>query len=162
LAIYGAFLSSAVFIWTVQKSRAQLKIKLVLAVETKKGKTELGLGVSVQNPSARAVHLSNLSFLYPYRNATVGERLRHLYRFRSLPRTVGWVFSNFSLRDVEDGCPVTIEPGKSHYVFVPNKVLTDLLSDAVEPAVKVVAQDALWRNKYSAKFLCKVVEGKKD
>jgi hypothetical protein len=53
---------------------------------------------------------------------------------------------------VNDGCPVSLEPGKSHEINVLDTELREILRDAIEPYVKFRVYDALWRSKYSARF----------
>lgn len=152
LAIYGALLSSTVFIWNAAKARPKVRVRLAFAVETKDGKTESGLGVSVQNPSAHTVHITGASFLYPYSEPTFTRRLEHIFRYKRVPWDLGWCHSSFGLNGIEDGCPISIEPGASHYVMVPQDKLERVLADAKRRVLKVSVQDALWRNKKSQAF----------
>jgi hypothetical protein len=57
-----------------------------------------------------------------------------------------------SLHGINDGCPTSIEPGKSHWIFVRHEVLDQLLEYAESRRLKAVVQDALWRKKYSKAF----------
>ncbi len=81
------------------------------------------------------------------------ERLTQMMRYKISPFGVGWAHSSLSLHQVDDGCPTSIEPGKSHWIFVSEEDLQKALSDATAPHFRVVVQDALWRNKYSEKFV---------
>ncbi len=152
LAIYGALLSTTVFAWNAAKARPKVRVRLAFAVETKDGETQSGLGVSIQNPSPHTVHITGASFLYPYSEATLSRRLEHIVRYRRIPWDLGWCHSGFSLNGVEDGCPVSIEPGASHYIMVPQDKLERVLADARRRVLKVSVQDALWRNKTSRAF----------
>jgi hypothetical protein len=152
LAIYGALLSTTVFVWNAVKARPKVRVRLAFAVETKDGQTQTGLGVSIQNPSAHTVHITAASFLYPYSEAALRQRLEHIIRYKRVPFDLGWCYSGFSLYDVEDGCPVSIEPGASHYIMVPQDKLEQLLANARRRILKVSVQDALWRNKKSRAF----------
>lgn len=152
LAIYGAGLSTAVAVWNVLRARSKIRVLLTFAVEKTNGVTQHGMGISVQNPSAHTAHISNVSFLYPYRKSTLRDLWKHIIRFKRLPRNEGWCHTSLSNYDLEDGCPVSIESGKSHWIFVPDEVLKKLFKDAISRRVKVVVQDALWRDKYSKAF----------
>ncbi|WP_143559609.1 hypothetical protein [Sphingomonas dokdonensis] len=152
LAIYGAALSTLVFIWNATRSTPKIKVRLTFAVETIEGVAKAGLGISVQNPSSSAAHITNVSFVYPWRRVTWRDRISHLVRFKSLPVRIGWCHSSLSNFDLEDGCPVTIEPAQSHWIFVPSETVEKLFSDALKRKVVVQVQDALWRNKYSKAY----------
>lgn len=125
---------------------------LIFAMDTVDGKTQFGISISVQNPSLQTAHITNVSFLYPYRKPTLRKRLKHMIRFKRVPFCIGWCHSSLSFHGIEDGCPVSIEPGKSHRIFVRDDVLESLLKDATSRHLKAVVQDALWRNKYSKTF----------
>jgi len=152
LAIYGAALSTAVFIWNTSRARPKIKVRIAFAVDTIDGVTDHGIGVSVQNPSAHTAHITSVSFVYPWRRTTVRERFEHLVRFKRLPFRIGWCHSVLSNYSVDDRCPTSIEPGKSHWIFVPDAVLQQLLDDAIKRTFVVQVQDALWRNKTSKPF----------
>ncbi len=80
------------------------------------------------------------------------ETVSDILRFRRFNRHIGWVHSHLSNYGIDDGCPVSIEAGKSHQIFVPQDILEELLEGAVCRKIKAVVQDPLWRNKYSHKF----------
>lgn len=152
LAIYGAGLSTFTAAWNYFRTRAQVRLLLVFALETLEGESVHGVGISVQNISTQTVHITNVSLLYPFVKSTLRTKLTHLFCFKQIRRNDGWCHSNLSLHGVEDGCPTSIEPGQSHYIFLRHEVLDGLLQDAKFPLVKAVAQDALWRNTYSKTF----------
>lgn len=152
LAIYGASLSTATAAWNYFRTRPQIRVLLIFALETVEGESQTGIGISVQNISSQPVHIANVSFLYPYRRSTFRDKLEHIIRFKRIPRNDGWCHSSLSLNGIEDGCPVSIEPSKSHWIFVRNEVLDGLLEGAQSRRVKAVVQDALWRNRYSKAF----------
>ena len=152
LAIYGAGLSTATAVWNYFRSRPQVRVLLIFALETIKGESQHGIGISIQNVSTQTVHISNVSFLYPYAKSTLRDKVKHLIRFRQIPRNDGWCRSNLAFHGIEDGCPTSIEPGKSHWIFVRHEVLEGLLEHAESRRLKAVAQDALWRNTYSKVF----------
>lgn len=152
LAIYGAVLSTMVFLWNARQASPRVKVRLTFAVETVEGKTTGGLGISIQNPSASAAHITNVSFVYPWRRTTLWERIKHMVRYRRLPIRIGWCHSSLSNFGLEDRCPVTIEPAKSHWIFVPDDKVEELLAQARQRMIVVQMQDELWRNKYSTAF----------
>ena len=152
LAIYGAGLSTATVVWNYLRTRPQVRVILILALEKVEGESQTGIGISIQNVSTQPVHIANVSFLYPFSRSTFRGKLKHFIRFKRVPRNDGWCHSSLSLHGISDGCPVSIEPGKSHWIFVRHEVLDGLLESARSRRVKAVAQDALWRNTYSKAF----------
>ena len=152
LAIYGAALSTLVFIWNASRSSPKVRVRLTFALETVNGLTRSGLGISVQNPSSSVAHISNVSFVYPLRRVALYERIKHLLFYRRLPIWIGWCHSSLANFELEDGCPTSIEPAKSHWIFVPGDVVERVFADALERKVVVEVQDALWRNKHSKAF----------
>lgn len=162
LAIYAALLSTAVFAWNVSRARPKIRVKLIFAVEQVEGEYVRGVSVAVQNPSPHTVHLTNISLLYPWRRPTIKDYLEHIFRFRRWPSRIGWVHTSLSNYDIEDGCPVTLEPGTSHSVLVPEDKLEKLLEDATKRRFMAVVQDALWRNKYSPTFEYPIVPKQSD
>ncbi|QNB10296.1 hypothetical protein G5S35_01100 [Paraburkholderia tropica] len=154
LAIYGAVLSSAVAGWNYLRTRSNVRVKLVVAVETVDGTTKGGVGISIQNPSAQTAHITNVSFLYPYTAPTLSDYVQHMIQFRQFPTRLGWCNSDLALHGIEDGCPISIESGKSHWIFVNEDTIDALLKKAKSRRLKAVVQDALWRNKYSSVFEC--------
>jgi hypothetical protein len=151
LAAYGAALSTGVFVWNASRARPKIKVRIVFAIDQIKGKHEHGVGISIQNPSSHIAHITNVSFFYPFQRPTFRNRLRYFIKYRRL-RRVGWGSAALSLFKVKDGCPVSVEPSKNHWIFVPDDVVQKILSDAAKPCFAVVVQDALWRNKYSKPF----------
>ena len=152
LAIYGAGLSTTTAVWNYFRARPQVRVLLILAVGTVEGESQTGIGISIQNVSTQPVHIATVSFLYPFARSTFPDKLKYLIRFKRIPRNDGWCHSSLSLHGIEDGCPVSIEPGKAHWIFVRDEVLDGLLESARSRCVKVVVQDVLWRNTYSKSF----------
>jgi len=152
LAIYGAGLSTVVAIWEYFRARSKVRIVLILALEKVDGEMQHGVGISIQNPSGHTAHITNVSFLYPSTKLTVLARIKNMVRFKRILRTDGWCHSALSLYGVEDRCPASIEPGKSHWIFVRHETLEKVLARAQSRRLKAVVQDALWRNKYSKAF----------
>lgn len=152
LAIYGAALSTAVAVWNYFRSRSRVRVILIEGLSTIDGNVEYGLYISIQNPSSQAAHISSVSLLYPFRPVTVRDCWTHILEFRRLPFRIGWCHTSLSNYGVEDGCPVSIEPGKSHQIFVKAETVERVLQDAQSRHLKAVSQDALWRDKYSKAF----------
>ena len=162
LAIYGAALSTAVFLWNSARARPKIKVRLTLAIETVDNHTQTGIGISIQNPSSHTAHITNVGFLYPYRSASFWDKLRHAWQYKRWHSDVGWCHASLSLYGIEDGCPTSIEAGKSHWIFLPEDKLKEFLEGAVEPCLRVKVQDALWRNKCSSKFTWDLTQKKAD
>ncbi len=154
LSVYAAILSSAVFIWNVRKASSRIRVKLILGMDEVEDNFVHGVSVAIQNPSSHTVHISNISLLYPYMRVTPWSRFAHLWLYKQWPRRVVWVHTSLSNYDIDDGCPVSLEPGTSHHVLVPENILEKILKSATERKVVAVVQDALWRNKYSTQFDC--------
>ena len=87
LAIYGALLSTLVFFWNVKRAIPRVNVKLIFGLEKVHDEYEAGVFIFVQNPSSSAVHLSNISILYPYRKSGIVARLSHIAKFRRFPKT---------------------------------------------------------------------------
>jgi hypothetical protein len=152
LAIYAAGLSTVVFIWNVARTIPRVKVKIVFGTEKVDEGYLSGVYIFVQNPSPHTVHLATIHILYPYKKNGMKERIGHLLRFKRLPWHVDWVHSSLSNYGLVDGCPLSLEAGKSHNVFVPQQILDKILADSERREIKAVVQDQLWRNKYSRKF----------
>lgn len=152
LAAYGALLSTAVAVWNVFRALPKIRVFLVFSVDRLQGEPRHGITISIQNPSAHTVHITNVSFLYQYKSETLRDRIKHFVRFKRLPHNLGWCHSALSNFGINDNCPISIEARRSHSIFVSDDMLEKLLSDAVSRNIKVVVQDELWRNKYSKRF----------
>lgn len=152
LATYAALLSTVVFIWNIRRSIPKLKVDVVFGTRGSGDELEHGIYIGVRNPSSHTIHLSGIDLLYRYRQTGVLDKVIHSLKYRRLPKAVGWVHTSLSNYDLEDGCPLALDSGKSHNVFVNNAVLEQILDDSVDRHIKAGAQDQLWRRKYSKKF----------
>ncbi|MGR3302355.1 MAG: hypothetical protein ACUZ8I_07600 [Candidatus Scalindua sp.] len=152
LAIYAALLSTIVFVWNIRKAIPRVKIEVIFGTNKIDGEYVSGAYISVKNPSPHTVHLSNISILYPYKKSNIFELITHALKYRQLPLSVGWVHLSLSNYEIEDGCPLALEPGKSHGILVPENTLEKIFEDSEKRVIKAVVQDQLWRNKYSRKF----------
>jgi len=152
LAIYAACLSTIVFIWNVTRAIPRVKVKIVFGTDKVEGECTSGVYISVQNPSSHTVHLSNISILLPSSKRRFIDLIAHILKYRRFPWNEGWVQSNLSNYKLENKCPLSLEAGKSHNVFIPQVVLEKIFKDSERREIKAVVQDQLWRNKYSRKF----------
>jgi hypothetical protein len=162
LAVYAAALSTLVFLWNVSQSRPRFRIDLIFGIDTKDQLTESGVYIIVRNVSNHDIHLANIGFLYKSRSPTLKERATHVWRFRRLPRRLGWVHSSLSFYNVPNGCPVTIEARKSHRVFLPSSAVKSMIADASAPLLIASAQDELWSEAYTRPFDCSFVRRKAE
>ncbi|MCA3153410.1 MAG: hypothetical protein ING30_00010 [Burkholderiales bacterium] len=154
LAVYAAVLSTLVFLWNVLQSRPRIKVDLIFGIEGSGDAVTSGIYVFVRNLSSHDIHLSNIDILYPYTKPTWKERIAHAWRFKRLPKRLGWVHSSLSNYSVATGCPVCVEARQSHQVFIPQASVERVLADAVERSLMACAQDQLWNNAYSGRFRC--------
>lgn len=152
LAVYAAFLSTLVFLWNVIQARPKVKVDLLFGLDGKGDSLRSGVWIVVRNLSSHDVHLVGMDILYKYSQPTFAQRLRHMWRFKSLARRMSWVHSSLSLHGLESGCPLKLEARKSHQVFVPDTVVEKLLAEAVDRRLMASVQDQLWNNVYSSKF----------
>lgn len=146
LAIYAAVLSTAVFVWEVIRTRPKVRARLLFGLHP-----ELGPGAYAffQNVSGHTVHLSGVDALYRSETASPFEVIAFLFKYKRLSRTIGWVHTSLKYYDVSDGCPVPIEPGNAHQIFLPEKVIEDILSGGISRELKLKSSDMLWRTSYS-------------
>ena len=152
LAIYAAVLSTAVFIWKITTSRAKFAVTLTDGANKSGEGFESGVFLSIQNPSPHTVHVNSVSLVYPYRKITLLEKIAHVFRYRRLDRYIGWVHHGLVFAGIETGLPVSIEPRQSHSIFIPENVIWNILNENGATVFAAVAQDALWRDKYSGVF----------
>lgn len=161
-AIYAAVLSTFVFLWNVLQSKAKIKIDLIYGIEGEDDDIKSGVYIFVRNLSSHQVYLSNLSLLYPYRSVSFKERIAHLWKYKRFPSRIGWVLTSLSNYSIEDGCPICLEPRKSHSVLITDDKLENVLSDAVDRNLIACVQDQLWNNTYSNIFHYPVVANDKS
>lgn len=160
LAVYAAVLSTLVFLWNVLQSRPRVKVDLIFGIEGSGDAVMSGVYVCVRNLSSHDIHLANIDILYPYTKPSWKERIAHAWRFKRLPKRMGWVHSSLSNYSVASGCPVCVEARKSHQVFIPQASVERMLADAVDRSLMACAQDQLWNNAYSSRFQCPLPSSK--
>lgn len=147
-AAYGAALSTVTFMWTVARSRPRVKVDLLYGVQ----RDVSGVHVSVRNRSAHPVRLVAISFMYQWKKQSVRDRLIASLRYRRLSRWQGWVHWGLHLRDIDDGCPVTVAPHDAFHLIVPDDLVEELIAKSACGAIVAVVQDALWNNSYSDRY----------
>jgi len=154
LAIYAACLSSIVFLWNVRRATSRVRIELVFGLEEVEGESIGGIYVIVRNPSAQTVHLASVSPLIPSESGppSILEKIQHIVKYRRWPVSLGWVHTSFSYFDIDDGCPLSLEAGRSHQIFVPEEKIKEILKKSERKELRAVVQDELWRDKYSKTF----------
>jgi len=146
LAIYAAVLSTVVFAWNVLRAKPKVKTRLTLGLHPEQGP---GVYVFVQNKSGHTVHLAAVGPLYRSGYASIREKLAFIIKYRRFPKTLGWVHTSFKYFGISDACPVAIEAGNAHQIFVPEAQVEEILRGAEAPDLMAHAQDMLWRNSYS-------------
>ncbi|KAB2318290.1 hypothetical protein F8A86_15485 [Betaproteobacteria bacterium SCN1] len=152
LSIYAALLSTIVFAWNMRKAIPRYKVEIIFGTDKVDGKYVSGAYISVKNPSSHTVHLSNIAILYPFGKQDLLEKVKHIFKYRRLPLSVGWCSSSLSNYGIDDTCPRALEPGKSIGILVPDKILGTIFEDYEVREIKASVQGELWRNKYSRKF----------
>jgi hypothetical protein len=149
LAIYAACLSTFVFIWNVGRATPRFKVELGVGINEEDGEVRYGAFVIVKNPSAQTIHLSNISMLYLHCEPSLLDKIKFALKYRRFPHSVGWVYTSLSNYGIDDRCPVSIEPGASHCVFVSEDKIEKMLDDTEIRKIRAVGQDQLSRNKYA-------------
>lgn len=150
LAVYGAVLSTAVFIWNVLRSIPKFKVDIAYGIEEIDGEYVGGAVVCVRNPSSTTVHLASVEVMYAYEKPKLIDRLLHILKYRRSPSTVGWTHVPLVNYDLDNKCPIALEAGQSHHVFIPDNVVKEILSQTKIKKLRGSVQDQLWRNKYSS------------
>ena len=152
LAIYAACLSTVVFIWNITQSKPKIKVSIIFSIDTVEGVNKSGISIFVQNRSSNKVHISSVSILYRYKKTSTKDLLGHLWKFKQIPRRIGWIHSRLSNYEINDGCPISLEGRSTHRIFVPEERLDEIFKDSTDRYIMAVAQDQLWNNRYSEKF----------
>ena len=71
------------------------------------------------NPSSQTVSIKAVWLLVPLRIRII-ERIKHLYRFKTLRRYIHWAHNSVIFDGIETGLPMSIEPRNSHDIFIPD------------------------------------------
>ncbi len=117
---------------TNRLSKAESILGTGMSQNLSRGRRHAWAYISVKNPSSHTVHLANISILYPFGKRNLFEKLKHALKYRRLPSFVGWCHSSLSNYDIDDKCPIALEPGTSIGVFVPEDVLEKIFEDCEE------------------------------
>ncbi|WP_159068635.1 hypothetical protein [Neisseria wadsworthii] len=145
LAIYGAVLSSIIFIWNIIQSRPRIEVEVVFGMG--------GVYIFVRNLSAHVVNLAAISIMHRYnKDITLKDKVLHFIKYRRWPVRLGWVSSSLSIYKLSDGCPLSLAARDSHKVFVPNNILLDIFEKSDSKEIIAVVQDKVWNNVYSKIF----------
>lgn len=88
--------------------------------------------------------------------------MAHIWRFKRFPRHLGWANSSLSDYELEDGCPISLEAGKSLDVFIPQDTLEEIFEDSEDRKIIAAVQDQLWRTRYSKEFEVPKMETKSE
>ena len=153
LAIYAAFLSTAVFLWNICQSRPRVKVDLIFGIEGTGDDLKSGVYIFVRNISSHEVHLANIDILYRYMTPRLTQRIGHIWRFKAWPTKLGWVHSSLDYFAIESGCPINLEANKSHKIFIPELIAEKMLEKGIDRSLMAGVQDELWRNVYSKVFV---------
>jgi hypothetical protein len=148
VAIYAAVLSTLVFVWNIRNSWPRVIVELIWGIQER----EPGVYIYIKNPSKQAVNIHAVWFLVPFRRVTITDRLKHVWRFRRLPRYMDWVHTDLSFCDITTGLPTSIAPRTSHHIFIQEEKIREILKRNGSTRFAAGVQDALSRNKYSAPF----------
>lgn len=149
LAIYAAVLSTSVFFWNITQSRPRLRVDVLPGTQGLGPTARFGFFIIVRNVSPHPVHISTVDVLYPYTRIRLVERASHLWRFRRLPRRLGWVHDSLAHYEVDTGCPARLEARSSHRVFLPEETVERILTGATERTFIACVQDQLWNDVFS-------------
>jgi hypothetical protein len=105
LAIYGAALSTVVFVWNILRSARRVRVKLIYGLEGDGDGIKSGVYVFIQNPSSSIAHISAISMLYPSEESGLLKTIASSIKYRRFSTTYGWVHTSLSSYDVDDSCP---------------------------------------------------------
>jgi hypothetical protein len=152
IAIYAALLSTFTFIWNIWNSKPKFTVEIVDGIEKINGQFKAGVYIFIKNPSPHKVNVTSISLVYPYKNASLFEKLEHVWKYKNSPKHVGWVHTAVAFKKIKTGLPVSIEPRNSHSIFIPEKVLQETLSNCIDNKFAAIVHDALWRSKRSRTF----------
>ena len=152
LALYAAILSTINFLWGIYKESPKVKAYLIHGSAEIEGKLVGGIYLNVQNPSIQTLHISNILILYPYKKNSFRNILCDIWKNKRLSSRICWTHSSLSMFGLSAGCPLSLESGKSHRVFIPDAILQTIFNDAVRKELKCVVQDEVRKSKYSQIF----------
>lgn len=117
-----------------------------------KRKRVSGVGIFVQNPSMHKVHITSISLLTSGHKVSIKDKFEFILKYRRWPRRFGWVDNILSNHGINHECPVVLDPGASHHIFISDHKLEEILKDSFNRKIIAIVQYALWRNEYSSIF----------
>lgn len=152
LAVYAAVLSTTTLAWNIFSARPSIKVEIVPGLEGSGDAAQFGYFISVKNPSGHTVHINSVQLLYPYLVVTWLDKLKHVAKFRTFGPYIGWVHNGMVFDGLDTGLPKSLEPRTSHSIFISESRVSSMLRGDNADRFAAVAQDALWRNKYSKPY----------
>lgn len=152
IAVYGAALSTLVFLWNLKNSRAKIKVAITPGVGRISKNLEAGFYIHIKNLSPHTVHIASAWILYPYCHATFIERLKFIFKYRRFDHYFNWINDTPILKGIKMGLPKSIDARNSHNIFIPYKRVKKKLRDENIEQIAACVQDALGQNKYSSIF----------
>ncbi|MDP3634110.1 hypothetical protein [Phenylobacterium sp.] len=152
LAIYGAALSTAVFLWTVGKARRRLTVRMTPGILSGDDDTAgFYAVVHIVNRQSVSIRADHVGILWPYRKVTFWAKLKHVARYRSGWATVGWVHGALPTSTKAE-LPKVIEAGHSHMVWVRHEELEAALSGDQARRCMACVSDGVGQRFYSNHF----------
>ena len=150
VAIYAAVLSTIHIIWTIRSETPKVNVKIVNGFDRVDSEVIDGIYIIVQNSSKHSLNISNILILIP-QNKSLMQRVKSHLRFKNHVRFT-WAHSSLANYGLNAGCPLKLEPGKSHSVFIPEQTLNLILKDSTLKEIACVVQDEVRKPKYSKKY----------
>lgn len=151
VAVYGAALSTIVFLWNVHRARSKIRVKIVgSSVEGGPG-----VCVSLQNFTSQTLHVTAIWILVPdhsmrpYGLPPWPVRVWRMLKYRRFDRYIGWHRYEGMMKNEAAVLPKAIAPGTSHLVHIPAEPLVRALRECNAQGFAALAQDALWRESHS-------------
>lgn len=150
-SLYAALLSTFLFAWQIKNSRAKVKVNLILGASEV---GEIGVYLFVRNISNYEVHINSVSLLYPYERLTFFKKIKRIIRYRHFRncKYSGWVHTDLVFKGIATGLPISIQPRKSHEIFIPKDNIKKSFSKNYPSVIVASCQDALWNDEYSEVF----------
>lgn len=144
LAAYGAALSTAVFLWTVWRTRRKVVVQVIPTYRG--GDAGFGYTAVVSNHSAVPVHVIYVSMHYAWRKVSLLGRLSDAWRYRAF-RWRGWCSVSLPA-GTDEVQPFTLAPGQSQNVYIPEAGLIETIGED-RPRFGVYITDGLLKRHYS-------------
>ena len=153
VAIYGAILSTSVFLWNLRNATSRMKVSIVPGVNGSGEEMRSGVYISIKNPSPHTIHVTSATLLCPMRRTTFWDTIKYSFKYRRLFLYPNWVHTHLSLLKIETSLPKSIEARNSHMIFISDEKINEVLNRENTSSLAACVQDALWRSKYSKPYL---------